>query len=179
MTDLPSTPAPQNPSLEAIAAAPPSVDWQHLPTRGAKLAAFGGALGSAIPFAVASTFLSRLADFSTPWLVAPVVGLLGAAFGAWLAVKRHRRTMWKLDEQGFALQRGRWWQTESRVPISRVQHLDLKRGPLERAFKLATLVIHTAGTKMAAVSVSGLDGEDAERLRDRLARQLDHDDDAL
>jgi membrane protein YdbS with pleckstrin-like domain len=102
--------------------------------------------------------------------------LLGAAFGAWLGIKRHRRTLWKLDEQGFALQRGRWWQTESRVPVSRVQHLDLKRGPLERAFKLATLVIHTAGTKMAAVSVSGLDGEDAERLRDRLAHQLDHDD---
>jgi membrane protein YdbS with pleckstrin-like domain len=180
MTDLPSTPAPQNPSAEAIALTTPLVvDWQHLPARGAKLAAFGGALGSAIPFAVASAFLSRLADFSTPWLVAPVVGLLGAAFGAWLAVKRHRRTLWKLDDQGFALQRGRWWQTESRVPISRVQHLDLKRGPLERAFKLATLVIHTAGTKMAAVSVSGLDGEDAERLRDRLARQLDHDDDAL
>ena len=183
MSDLPSTPAPppapQNPSAETIAPAPLAVDWQHLPARGAKLAAFGGAVGFAIPFAVASAFLSRLADFSTPWLVAPAVGLLGAAFGGWLAVKRHRRTLWKLDEQGFALQRGRWWQTESRVPISRVQHLDLKRGPLERAFRLATLVIHTAGTRMAAVSVSGLDGEDAERLRDRLARQLDHDDDAL
>lgn len=181
MTDLPSTPAPPPvPSAEAVApAVPVVVDWQHLPARGTKLAAFGGAVGFAIPFAVASAFLSRLADFSTPWLIAPVVGLLGAAFGAWLAVKRHRRTLWKLDEQGFALQRGRWWQTESRVPISRVQHLDLKRGPLERAFRLATLVIHTAGTRMAAVSVSGLDGEDAERLRDRLARQLDHDDDAL
>jgi hypothetical protein len=32
---------------------------------------------------------------------------------------------------------------------------------------------------MASVSVSGLDGDDAERLRDRLARQLDPEDDAL
>lgn len=180
MTDLP-IPTPQDTAAEAArpAATPMVVDWQRLPVRGAKLAAFGGALGFAIPFALASGLLSRLADFSTPWLVAPAIGLLGAAFGAWLAIKRHRRTLWKLDEHGFALQRGRWWQTESRVPISRVQHLDLKRGPLERAFGLATLVIHTAGTRMAAVSVSGLDGEDAERLRDRLARQLDHDDDAL
>ena len=113
------------------------------------------------------------------WSLCALGALLGAALGAWLGVKRHRRTLWKLDDAGFALQRGRWWQTESHVPISRVQHLDLKRGPLERAFKLATLVIHTAGTRMAAVSVSGLDGEDAERLRDRLARQLDHHDDAL
>lgn len=179
MTDLPSTPALQNTPTETMAPVSPVVEWQHLPTRGTKLAAFGGAVGFAIPFAVASAFLSRLADFGTPWLLAPAAGLLAAGFGAWLAVKRHRRTLWKLDEQGFALRRGRWWQTESRVPISRVQHLDLKRGPLERAFRLATLVIHTAGTRMAALSVSGLDSEDAERLRDRLARQLDHDDDAL
>ncbi len=168
-------------SNETQPSPPPTVhsDWQHLPPRGAKLAGFGNAIAVAIPCVVASVFMSRLADFGNPWLLGPLGGLVGAAFGAWLGVKRHRRTLWKLDEQGFALQRGRWWQIESRVPISRVQHLDLKRGPLERAFKLATLVIHTAGTKMAAVSVSGLDGEDAERLRDRLARQLDHDDDAL
>ena len=40
----------------------------------------------------------------------------------------------------------------------------------------STLVVHTAGTRMAAVSVSGLDAEDAERLRERLATQVDHDD---
>lgn len=181
MIDLPIPPASEAETAPVVAPAvtPLAAAWQHLPPRGAKLAALGNALGFVIPSVVASSFLSRLADFSTPWLVAPVVGLIGAAFGAWLGVKRHRRTLWKLDEDGFALQRGRWWQMESHVPISRVQHLDLKRGPLERAFKLATLVIHTAGTKMAAVSVSGLDGDDAERLRDRLARQLDHDDDAL
>lgn len=178
MTELPiPPPAATDPAVSDASA--PVIDWQHLPVRGAGLAAVGGAVSFAIPIGFATFFLSRLADFSTPWLLVPLGCLLGAAFGAWLGIKRHRRTLWKLDAHGFALQRGRWWQTESRVPISRVQHLDLKRGPLERAFKLATLVIHTAGTRMAAVTISGLDGEDAERLRDRLARQLDHDDDAL
>ena len=157
----------------------PPADWQHLPPRGTKLAAFGSAMGFAIPALLASGFLTAGTDLVSPWLAAPACGVLAAVSGAWVGVKRHRRTLWKLDEEGFALQRGRWWQMESRVPISRVQHLDLKRGPLERAFGLATLVVHTAGTRMSAVSVSGLDGEDAERLRDRLARQLDHDDDAL
>ena len=68
------------------------------------------------------------------------------------------------------------WFTETRVPASRVQHLDLRHGPLERHWKLATLVIHTAGSKMSAVSVTGLDAEDAETLRDRLARQIEVDD---
>ncbi len=156
-----------------------TAQWQHLPPRGARLAALSSGLSLAIPFAFGSGLLARIGDFGSPWLVAALMGAAGAAFGAWMGVKRHQRTLWKLDDDGLAVQRGRWWQTESRVPISRVQHLDLKRGPLERAFKLATLVIHTAGTRLAAVSVSGLDGGDAERLRDRLARQLDHDDDAL
>ncbi|MGH8061652.1 MAG: PH domain-containing protein [Pseudoxanthomonas sp.] len=154
----------------------PTTDWQHLPVRGARLAALGNAIGFAIPAMLGPGLLSVASDFSTPWLVAPLGGLLGAAFGAWIGVKRHRRTLWKLDQDGFALRQGRWWQTESRVPVSRVQHLDLKRGPLQRGLRLATLVIHTAGTRMAAVAVSGLDSDDAERLRDCLSRQLDHDD---
>ncbi len=177
MTDLPNTPSPSDaPSVPAPGPTPPLIDWQHLPARGAALAGFANALGFAIPFGVVAGLASRLFEVGSPWLMAPLGALVGAMFGAWLGVKRHRRTLWKLDAHGFAMQRGRWWQTESRVPISRVQHLDLKRGPLERAFKLATLVIHTAGTRMAAVSISGLDGADAERLRDQLAQQLDHDD---
>ena len=59
------------------------------------------------------------------------------------------------------------------MPQSRVQHLDLRRGPLQRRLDLSTLVIHTAGTRHSAVTVSGLDAGDAERLRDTLARQVE------
>ncbi len=179
MSDFPDPlPRPATPDLPQ--AEPPFADdWQRLPPRGARLAALGSAIAFALPAAIAPGVLSQVSGFGTPWLAALVLGLLGAALGAWRGVSHHRRTMWKLDDDGFALRRGRIWQVESRVPVSRVQHLDLKRGPLERALKLATLVIHTAGTRMATVSVSGLDGDDAERLRDRLAHQLDHDDDAL
>lgn len=182
MSDTPTPPAlPETWTAAQTGEVAAPIDWQGLPASGAWLAAIGGGFSLAIPFAgagIAAAILTNLVPVS-PWVAGPVAGLLGAAYGAWLGFKRHQRTLWKLDNDGFALQRGRWWQTESRVPISRVQHLDLKRGPLERAFGLATLVIHTAGTRMAAVSVSGLRGEDAERLRDRLARQLDNDDDAL
>ena len=107
------------------------------------------------------------------WL-APLAGLaIGATFGAWLGNKRYRYTWWRLDEDGFAVRRGRMWQSETRVPGSRVQHLDIKRGPLQRRYRLATLVIHTAGTRHSAVVLSGLDDQDAEMLRDQLARRAD------
>ena len=61
---------------------------------------------------------------------------VAAAIGAWLGARlRHQR--WKLDAEGLWLRQGRVWSKETRVPISRVQHIDLKHGPLERRFGLA------------------------------------------
>lgn len=168
MDDLPSA---------AVDAMPePVADWQPLPPRGAALAALSGALGLGLPLAAASAFITVSTRWLSPWLAVPLVLALAGGFGAWLGVRRHRRTRWKLDELGFAVRRGNWWQSETHVPISRVQHLDLKRGPLERSLRLSTLIVHTAGTRQATVTLSGLDAGDAERLRDRLAHQLDHDD---
>ncbi len=150
--------------------------WQPLPPRGAIVAAVGGAIGAAVPFTVIGFVASNATGWISPWWAAPICLLAGAFIGGWMGWRRHRRVRWQLDEAGFGLRRGNWWQSETRVPVSRVQHLDLKRGPLERGLGLATLVVHTAGTRMATVSVSGLDAADAERLRDRLSHQLDHDD---
>lgn len=151
--------------------------WQPLPQRARTLFVLGNlvsfgiaALGSLVPIGLLVPWRPlELALAVTSLIVLP-------ASGIWLARKQYRCTQWRLDDDGFALRRGRLWQAETRVPATRVQHLDLKRGPLERRFGLSTLVIHTAGTRHSAVSVSGLDAGDAERLRDHLARQSDDDD---
>ena len=52
------------------------------------------------------------------------------------------------------------------VPVSRVQHVDVERGPIERAFGLATVVVRTAGTASEAVRLPGLTPERAHELRD-------------
>lgn len=151
--------------------------WQPLPPRAMVLAVLGGALPLAMPAAVAGAVLARVADLLTPWLGAALLALAAALFGAWLGAKQHRSTAWRLDGEGLAVRRGRFWQRETRVPITRVQHLDLKRGPLQRRRHLATLVVHTAGTRHSAVTVPNLDADDAEHLRDRLGQQIDRDDD--
>jgi membrane protein YdbS with pleckstrin-like domain len=103
--------------------------------------------------------------------------LAGALLGAWIDRLRWRRTRWKLDGIGLHVRRGLLWHAEVLVPRSRVQHLDVERGPLERQFGLATLVVHTAGTQTHALRQSGLDDADAVALRDALipdaARHVD------
>lgn len=166
MTDVPLT-------------APPTDAWQSLPRRASRLAALEGAFGGlfvpGLPLAAAWWFF----DLPGGVWVAALGLLVGAACGAWLGHHRLVRTRWRLDAQGLGLRRDLMWQLETRIPLSRVQHLDLRRGPLERRAGLATLIVHTAGTRMSAVTVSGLDEADAERLRDTLSHQLDQDADAL
>ena len=54
------------------------------------------------------------------------------------------------------------------APYVRIQHVDASRGPIERAFGLATTVVYTAGSRSADVSIPGLSPERAEDLQARL-----------
>jgi membrane protein YdbS with pleckstrin-like domain len=173
-----SEPAPAQADAPETAVAATHAAWQRLPPRAQVLFMLGNLVGYGVLAVVALVPVGLFLPWEglkLPLSVALLVLL--PLFGLWLARKQYRHTWWRLDAQGFALRRGRMWQQETRVPASRVQHLDLKRGPLERRFGLATLAIHTAGTRHSAVVVGGLDAGDAERLRDRLGRQIDDDDD--
>jgi hypothetical protein len=53
------------------------------------------------------------------------------------------------------------------VPYARMQFVDVTAGPLERAFGLANVQLHTAAAATDA-QVPGLEAAEAARLRDRL-----------
>ncbi len=156
-------------------------DWHPPPPRAVRLHA--GAI--ALLFG-----LIALGAMIVPMLAIDRLGLAGklalglgglivaVALGTYIGARlRHQR--WKLDAEGLWLRQGRLWFRETRVPASRVQHVDIKHGPLERRFKLATLVVHTAAAQLSGITVRGLDEADAQRLRDALAKQLDEAGDAL
>ena len=65
------------------------------------------------------------------------------------------------------------------VPRTRVQHLDIERGPIERHYELASLVVHTAGTRQHALRIAGLPDADAVALRDALVPDSSRHDDVL
>lgn len=91
---------------------------------------------------------------------------------AWLAhqwpVVEHRHSSYRVDEEGIEIRRGVYWRHVIDVPRNRVQHTDVSQGPLERHFGLGTLVMFTAGTEHARVTLGGLDHALAIRIRDHL-----------
>ena len=50
-------------------------------------------------------------------------------------------------------------------PFTRLQHIEITRGPMERAFGLATLKLFSAGGPLNTLSIPGLLLEQAETLR--------------
>src|SRR5204862_7060637 len=97
-----------------------------------------------------------------------VLWLLIGAARAFIAYRRLKATAWKLDDTELHLRRGRLFRKEVLVPPTRVQHLDIERGPIERRYGVATLVVHTAGTRQHALRLAGLEDADAVALRDAL-----------
>lgn len=160
---------------------PPTADWHAPPARAVRLhAGFLAAIFALCAIGAAAGPLAAADGLGGALRIGlGVLALaLGSSFGGWLGARlRHQR--WKLDAEGLWLRQGRLWWRETRVPASRVQHVDLKHGPLERRFRLATLVVHTAAVHLSGITVRGLDEADAEALRDALARQLDDAGDAL
>ncbi len=173
MSDPSPAPLPTPPPL------PDQGKWQPLPLRAATIAGVAGAITGAILIGGVLGTLWVVFDMPMRWVGAAAMLLPGALIGGFFGFRRQRRTWWRLDAQGLGVRRDLMWQLETRVPLSRVQHLDLRRGPIERTAQLSTLVVHTAGSRFSAVSLGGLDQADAERLRDALGHQLDQDDDAL
>jgi len=112
-----------------------------------------------------------IAEDESPWWYlfgALLLATLIACIAGYIAFNRWRNTFWKLDDEALYVRRGKTWFKQICVPRSRVQHLDFERGPLERRYGLATLVIHTAGSHERAVRQAGLLLADAEYLRDVL-----------
>jgi uncharacterized protein len=162
-------------TLEAATPASLATGWQPLPGR-ARLLFAASRTGFAVPAGVAGFVLFRIAGL--PAFAGLLGGLvLAGVLGLWVGFSQFRHVAWQLNGDGLAIRRGRLYQRETRVPATRVQHLDLKRGPWQRRRGLATLVVHTAGTRHSAVTLPHLDAEDAERLRDVLGRQIDDDED--
>ena len=101
------------------------------------------------------------------------VVLLGCVLVAGLVAERfltRRVHAWGYAERedDLLVRRGVAFSRLSVIPYGRMQFIDVTAGPLERAFGLATVKMHTAAAASDA-RIPGLERAEAERLRDRLA----------
>lgn len=121
------------------------------------------ALAAAVIFAMSNPEV-------VPWVFFGWLALAGLC--GWLSYRRPPRLYhswgYRIDDRVLETRSGLLFQVTRLLPLARVQHVDLRRGPLERAFGLASLVLHTAGTHEATTIIPGLEAGEAASLRDHL-----------
>ncbi|WP_067498577.1 PH domain-containing protein [Actinoplanes sp. TFC3] len=119
--------------------------------------------------------VAALAVFAAVWIwtgywLWPVLIVVELALAAWRAIVTFRAVKaWGYAERDndLLVRHGLVIRRLSIVPYARMQFVDVTAGPLERAFKLATVQLHTAAAASDA-KIPGLPPDEAARLRDRL-----------
>lgn len=130
-----------------------------------------------LPLVAGALLLDRLVLRELPIAgLAPVlIGLL--AFSAILVAPErvYRRLGYSVDGELLRVIRGWLFHSDTIVPFVRVQHIDVKRGPLDKMFGTASLVVHTAGTHNSIVSLPGLSPARAAEIREAIRGQIRSD----
>ena len=70
---------------------------------------------------------------------------------------------------GIEIKKGIFYRTHTVIPISRIQHVAVTQGVLQRPFKLSTVQIHTAGDVM---EIQELSTDVAEEICSRLQKRV-------
>jgi membrane protein YdbS with pleckstrin-like domain len=119
-----------------------------------------------LPLIIGAVALDRLVLARTGGggLLLVAVPLLALITAATAPPRIWARLGYALEPAMLRVVRGWLFHTDTLVPLVRVQHLDVARGPLDKLFGTATLAIHTAGTHNSIVSLPGLSPDRAAEL---------------
>ena len=70
-----------------------------------------------------------------------------------------------MREHDIAFKKGVIWQHMTILPLARVQHIEIHRGPIERQLGLASLKLYSAGGMSADLQISGLTHNVCKNMR--------------
>lgn len=116
------------------------------------------------------------------WTLIPGWTLLGLfiitlIWFTWLLPGLSFRTFgFKVSEEELEIRSGWIWLSDIIVPMTRVQHVELERGPLLRKYGLAEVKVVTAAKTHV---IMALESDEAERLKQQigeLAKVVEHDE---
>ena len=154
-------------SIESLPQAE-ALEFRNVDRRYAPLAVMTTVLFLLIPLAAGTT----IAGFAETIFRAMQVfagGSIIVTLIAFLTWKHARTYAVALREHDLALRKGWIWSKTIFVVLSRVQHVEVSRGPFERRAGLATLKIFTSGGAQSDLTVPGLTASVADQLRQQIA----------
>ena len=147
--------------------APPAYEWKRLSTNYRTLRRLSTLIFVPIVFGIPAILVWVLTDLW--WVSAIILGVAAVILAIRLGLVERTWRSWGYVERedDLYITRGVLFRSLVAVPYGRMQLVEVASGPLERAFKLATVTMKTASAETNA-SIPGLAPDEATRLRDRL-----------
>lgn len=131
-----------------------------------------------LPFVIAAGVFEVVWKDQGLW---PTGALIGAVLVIAIALiirvpsRRYHARGYQISADRLRVVRGLLFRSDTVVPFSRVQHIDVEQGPLERFFGIATLTLHTAGNHNASVALPGLGEPLAREMRETIRAHIRRD----
>lgn len=96
--------------------------------------------------------------------------IIGAVVLAGILYINRRYAAWgfEMREDHLYIQHGVFKRIKTMAPFVRLQHVDTQRGVLDRLFGLSKVVVYTAGSRGADITIPGLFPEEAEDIQEKL-----------
>jgi membrane protein YdbS with pleckstrin-like domain len=116
--------------------------------------------------------VSRDQAWVPPGVIAGPVLLIAIALILRIPMRRYSARGYQMSADRLRVVRGVLMRSDTVVPFSRVQHIDVHQGPLERFFGIATLTLHTAGNHNASVALPGLGEPLAREMREDIRAHI-------
>jgi membrane protein YdbS with pleckstrin-like domain len=147
---------------------PADVEWQRVSPRLATARRLLFAASAAV-LVIALVVIEVLSGWT--WLLIGIPIVVIAVVVQWLIVGRQVRSVGYAErEDDLLVRHGIMFRDLVVVPYGRMQYVDVRSGPIDRAFGIANVQLHTASPGTDA-HIPGLTPDEAARLRDRLARR--------
>ena len=103
------------------------------------------------------------------------LGLFGLTM--WLVEKNYQVTGYAMRQRDIVFQTGVISKSVTTIPFKRIQHVEITEGPIQKLFKLASLKIFTAGGSSSDLTISGIQKDDAAKIKDFITGKIDaHDE---
>lgn len=145
--------------------------FHKLPPRAIRVWQLGSSIGNlfffGIPAVYAAVFGMESFHF---WIVVAssvIIALIWVFSVAVLPYLSWKNWRYAVDAKEIDLKRGVLIKNRTLIPLSRVQHVDTRQGPLLRWYNLASVTISTAATTH---EIPALDEVIADRVRDQISK---------
>jgi uncharacterized protein len=144
-----------------------------LDPRHIKVTRISSAIAALIP--LVGAIVVEAANVIPRGLVIVPVALFLAFYVFVIPARKYRHWGYHMGNDRLRIVRGYLFHSDTVVPFSRIQHIDVTQGPVQRPYGLATLTVHTAGNHNSSVSLPGLVHDDAVAMREAIRSHIRQD----